>query len=126
MLAKMPQETDRLPSTEASPFRNKLTLLSLVIFLGIGLSAGYMMFPLLQSPKPVNVSNNTTEIVLSAPADHVNSSTGVNNATVKNKTANTTNSNTTKNAKMKLTKTNTYNPNISSYNTSNNNNSSGY
>jgi hypothetical protein len=123
MLAKMPQETDRLQSTEASPFRNKLTLLSLVIFLGIGLSAGYMMFPLLQSPTPVNVSNNTTEIVLSAPADHINSS-AVNNATVKNKTANTTNANTTNNAKVKISKTNIYKPNISSYNTSNINNSS--
>jgi hypothetical protein len=123
MLAKMPQVTDKSSSTESSPFHNKLTLLSLVIFLGIGLSAGYMMFPLLQSPTPVNVSNNTTEIVLSAPTNHINAS-AVNNATVKNKTANTTTANTTDNAKAKISKTNTYKPNISSYNTSNNNNSS--
>ena len=87
MLAKMPQETDKSSRNEASPFRNKLTLLSLVFFLGVGLSAGYMMFPLLQSPTPVNVSNNTTEIVVSAPTNHINTS-AVNNATVKNKTAN--------------------------------------
>ena len=117
MLAKMPHETDKSSRNEASPFHNKLTLLSLVIFLGVGLSAGYMMFPLLQSPTPVNVSNNTTQIVVSAPTNHINTS-AVKNATVKNKTANTTN-----NTKMKISKT-TYKPNISSYNTSNNNNSS--
>ena len=122
MLAKMPQVTDKSSSTETSPFRNKLTLLSLVIFLGVGLSAGYMMFPLLQSPTPVNVSNNTTEIVVSAPTNHINTS-AVNNATVKNKTANTT-ANTTDNTKVKISKTNTYKPNISSYNISSNNNSS--
>jgi hypothetical protein len=118
MLAKMPHVTDKSSNTESSPFRNKLTLLSLVIFLGIGLSAGYMMFPLLQSPTPLNVSNNTTEIVVSAPTNHINTS-AVKNATVKNKTANPTN-----NTKVKISKTN-YKPNISSYNTSNTNNSSG-
>jgi hypothetical protein len=122
MLAKMPQVTDNASRTESSPFRNKLTLLSLLIFLGIGLSAGYMMFPLLQSPTPVNVSNNTTEIVVSAPNNHINTTTA-NNATVKNKTANKT-ANTTDNAKVKISKTNTYKPNISSYNISSNNNSS--
>ena len=121
MLAKMPQVTDKSSSTETSPFRNKLTLLSLIIFLGVGLSAGYMMFPLLQSPTPVNVSNNTTEIVVSAPTNHINTS-AVNNATVKNKTANTT-ANTTDNTKVKISRTNNYKPNISSYNSSNNNSS---
>ena len=82
-----------------------------------------MMFPLLQSPTPVNVSNNTTEIVVSAPTDYVNASAVVHNATVKNKTANKTSANANANTKMKISKTNTYNPNISSYNTSNNNNS---
>ena len=38
MLAKMPHETDKSSRNEASPFHNKLTLLSLVIFLGVGLS----------------------------------------------------------------------------------------
>ena len=121
MLAKMPQVTDKSSSTETSPFRNKLTLLSLIIFLGVGLSAGYMMFPLLQSPTPANVSNNTTEIVVSAPTNHINTS-AVNNATVKNKTANTT-ANTTDNTKVKISRTNNYKPNISSYNSSNNNSS---
>ncbi len=123
MLAKMPQVTDKSSNTESSPFRNKLTLLSLVIFLGVGLSAGYMMFPLLQSPTPVNVSNNTTEIVVSAPTNHMNTS-AVKNSTVKNETANKT-ANTIDNTNVKISKTNTYKPNISSYNTSNTNNSSG-
>ena len=55
MLAKMQQQTDTSPQSEASLFRNKLTVFSLVLILGIGISAGYMMFTLLQPATPVNV-----------------------------------------------------------------------
>ena len=122
MLAKMPQQIDTSPQNEASPFRNKLTVFSLVLFLGVGLSAGYMIFPLLQPVTPVNVSNNTTEVVLSAPTNHANLGTNEQNTTVKNKTANKTNNN----AKVKISKSNTSKPSISSPNTSayGNNNSS--
>ncbi len=116
MLAKMPQQTDTSPQSEASPFRNKLTVFSLVLFLGVGLSAGYMIFPLLQPATPVNVSNNTTEVVLSAPNNQANlGTTDLQNAT-KNKTANKTSNNAT--TKTKVSKSNTSKPSVSSPNTS--------
>ena len=126
MLAKMPQQIDTSPQHEVSPFRNKLTVFSLVLFLGVGLSAGYMIFPLLQPATPLNVSNNTTEVVLSAPTNHANLGMNDQNATVKNKTANKTNNNATTNANVKKSKSNTSKSSISSPNTSTygNNNSS--
>ena len=122
MLAKMQQQIDTSPQNEASTFRNKLTVFSLVLFLGVGLSAGYMIFPLLQPVTPVNVSNNTTEVVLSAPTNHANLGMNEQNTTVKNKTANKINNN----AKVKISKSNTSKPSISNPNTSayGNNNSS--
>lgn len=126
MLAKMQQQTDTSPQSEASLFRNKLTVFSLVLILGIGISAGYMMFTLLQPATPVNVSNNTTEVVVIAPTNHVNQTSELQNATVKNKTVNKTN-NSTPHVNVKISKSNTSKPNISSSNTSTSgeNNSSG-
>ena len=119
MLAKMPQQTDISSQSEASPFRNKLTIFSLVLLLGVSISGGYMMFPLLQPTTPVNVSNNTTEVVLSAPTNHADLGTNdLKNVTVKNKTANKTNNNATTKVKVKISKSITSKPNISSHNTS--------
>ncbi len=87
-----------------------------------------MMFPLLQPTTPVNVSNNTTEVVLSAPTNHADLGTNdLKNVTVKNKTANKTNNNATIKVKVKISKSITSKPNISSSKTSTSgeNNSSG-
>ena len=61
MLAKMPQKTVK------SPFRNKLTIISVVLLMGLGLSAAYFTVPFLQAPIPTpqNLIGNTTNTTVS-------------------------------------------------------------
>jgi hypothetical protein len=70
MLAKMPQKTVK------SSFRNKLTIISLVLLMGLGLSAAYFTVPFLQSPIPTtnNLIGNTTNNTVAAPVSHTNAS----------------------------------------------------
>ena len=70
MLAKMPQKTVK------SPFRNKLTIISLVLLMGLGLSAAYFTVPFLQVPltSPNNLIGNTTNKTVSSPVSHTNAS----------------------------------------------------
>lgn len=71
MLAKMPQKTSK------SPFRNKLTIISLVLLMGLGLSAAYFTVPFLQVPIPApdNLVANATNTTVSGPVSHVGAST---------------------------------------------------
>jgi hypothetical protein len=68
MLAKMPQKTAK------SPFRNKLTIISLVLLMGLGLSAAYFTVPFIESPIPApnNLIGNTTNNTVSSPVSHSN------------------------------------------------------
>jgi len=70
MLAKLPQKTLKLP------FINKLTIISLVLLMGLGLSAAYFTVPFLQThiPAPNNMIGNTTNNTLSAPVSHTTTS----------------------------------------------------
>jgi hypothetical protein len=70
MLAKMPQKTAK------SPFKNKLTILSLILLMGLGLSAAYFTVPFLQVPIPApdNLIGNTTNNTISAPLTHTGAS----------------------------------------------------
>lgn len=74
MLAKMPQKTAK------SPFKNKFTILSLVLLMGLGLSAAYFTVPFLQAPLPApnnligNTTNTTESIPVSTPVSHTNTS----------------------------------------------------
>ena len=70
MLAKMPEKTVK------SPLRNKLTIISLVLLMGLGLSAAYFTVPYLQTPMPSpnSLIGNTTNNTVSSPVSHINSS----------------------------------------------------
>ncbi len=61
MLAKMPQKTVK------SPFRSKLTIISVVLLMGLGISAAYFTVPFLQAPIPTpqNLIGNTTNTTVS-------------------------------------------------------------
>ena len=61
MLAKMPQKTVK------SPFRSKLTIISVVLLMGLGVSAAYSTVPFLQAPIPTpqNLIGNTTNTTVS-------------------------------------------------------------
>ena len=88
MLSKMPQKTVK------SSFRNKLTIISLILLMGLGLSAAYFTVPSLQSPIPTtnNLIGNTTNNTITAPVSHTNASTiGIETPQV-----NTTSTNTNK------------------------------
>ena len=96
MLAKMPQKTVK------SPFRNKLTILSLVLLMGLGLSAAYFTVPFLEVPVPTpdNLIGNTTNNTVSAPVTHTGSSaikiqTPSNNTTTNTTSTNVNNQSTT-------------------------------
>ena len=69
MLAKMPQKTVK------SPFRNKLTIISVVLLMGLGISAAYFTVPFLQAPLPTpqNLIGNTTNTTVS-PVSHTGES----------------------------------------------------
>jgi hypothetical protein len=102
MLAKMPQKTAK------SPFKNKFTILSLVLLTGLGLSAAYFTVPFLQAPLPApnnligNTTNTTESIPVSTPVSHTNTSSvkiqGQQAAPTANSTSdvNTTKTDTTK------------------------------
>jgi hypothetical protein len=70
MLTKMPQKTVK------SPFRNKLTIISLILLMGLGLSAAYFTVPFLQvlMPTPNSLIGNTTNNTVSAPVSHTSES----------------------------------------------------
>ena len=104
MLAKMPQKTVK------SPFRNKLTILSLVLLMGIGLSAAYFIVPFLQVPVPTpdNLIGNTTNNTVSAPVTQIGSSeiqTPAANTTTNTTSTNVNNQNNTGNQNTSKTST---------------------
>ena len=117
MLAKMPQKTIK------SPFRNKLTIISVVLLMGLGVSAAYFTVPFLQAPLPTpqNLIGNTTNTTVS-PVSHTgisavqtpqvttnpatNTTTGSGNTT-KIKTPNTTNNNQDTGTSSNISKTST-------------------
>jgi hypothetical protein len=70
MLAKMPQKTVK------SPFKNKFTIISMILLVGLGISAAYFTVPFLQSPIPTpnNIIGNTSNTTVSAPISHKNAS----------------------------------------------------
>ncbi len=113
MLARMPQKTKK------SPFRNKLTILSMVLLMGLGLSAAYFTVPYLQAPNPgpENLIGNTSNNTVSSPASNTSRSeikilTPQANSTSQNKTTpntsmNTQNTSTTKKSTPNTSKTTT-------------------
>jgi hypothetical protein len=123
MLAKMPQKTAK------SPFRNKLTIISLVLLMGLGLSAAYFTVPFIQSPIPApnNLIGNTTNNTVSSPVSHTNiSGIKIKTPQVNNTPTNTTistantpsNSTTTQNTDTNKQSSNQSNQNNSTPNTS--------
>jgi hypothetical protein len=70
MLAKMPQKTVK------SPFKNKFTIISVVLLMVLGLSAAYFTVPSLQGTisTPNNLIGNTSNTTISAPVSHKNAS----------------------------------------------------
>jgi flagellar basal body-associated protein FliL len=102
MLAKIP--TQQKPKTKKSTIKTEFVLLLVIILTGLGLAAGYMMLPLLQTPlslnQNTNISNNTTSY---APITNASTITSNNNLTSKKLVKNVTIQNTTKN---NTTKTN--------------------
>lgn len=111
MLAKMPQKTAK------SSFKNKLTILSLILLMGLGLSAAYFTVPFLQVPIPApdNLIGNTTNNTLSAPVTHTGASSikiqkPVNNASTTNSTSTNVNTqNTTSKQNKNISKRSTTN-----------------
>jgi cytoskeletal protein RodZ len=95
MLAKMPQE-----NSGTSLGKNKLLVVLVLLITGLWLTAGYMMFPLFQSPQPVAPStistNNTT---LHTPTS--NYKTSLKTTTKTNNTTNTPSNSSTKVQKVK-------------------------
>ena len=106
MLAKMPLLQN--PKPKQSTIKTEFVVLLVILLTGLGLAAGYMMFPLLQTPLPVNHNTNITNNTTSSDSiTYTSRSTPNTNLTsqklVKNPTAqNITNNNTIKtNIKVK-------------------------
>ena len=82
MLAKMPLQQN--PKTKQSTIKTEFVVLLVILLTGLGLAAGYMMFPLLQTQLPVNqntnITNNTTS---SDPTTYTSGSTPNTNLTSK-------------------------------------------
>ncbi len=118
MLAKMPQKTVK------SPFRNKLTLISLVLLMGLGLSAAYFTVPYIESPIPApnNLIGNTTNNTVSSPISHTNIS-GIKLQTPQDNNIPTTNTTTsTANTSSNITSTQNTDTNKQNSNQSQQNN----
>jgi hypothetical protein len=102
MLAKIP--TQQKPTTKAkkSTIKTEFVLLLVIILTGLGLATGYTMFPLLQTPLPVNqntnISNNTTT---SDPITYTSKITPNSNLTSTKLVKNAIVQNTTKNNAIK-------------------------
>ena len=100
MLAKMP--TQQKPESKQSVIKTEFVVLLVIVLTGLGLAAGYMMFPLLQTPLPVtqntNITNNTTSSDTIAHNATITQTTNLKSTKlVKNTTVqNTTNGNTSK------------------------------
>jgi flagellar basal body-associated protein FliL len=98
MLAKMPIQQKQ--ESKQSVIKTLFVVLLLILLTGLGLAAGYMIFPLLQTPQPAiqntNITNNTTSsdpITHSAtiiPNTNLTSKKLVKNVTVQNTTKNNT------------------------------------
>lgn len=99
MLAKMPQKTVK------SPFRNKLTIISLVLLMGLGVSAAYFTVPFLQSPIPApnNLIGNTTNNTVATPVSHTNTSLEIQTPQVNATSTNTSTVSTSKNNQVNNT-----------------------
>ena len=97
MLAKMPQKTAN------SPFRNKLTIISLVVLMGLGLSAAYFTVPFIQSPIPApnSLIGNTTNNTVSSPVSHTN----ISGIKIQDNSTPTTNTTSTANTTSNITST---------------------
>ncbi len=102
MLAKMPQKTVK------SPFKNKLTIISVVLLMGLGVSAAYFTVPFLQAPLPTpqNLIGNTTNTTV-LPVSH----TGVSAVQTPQVTTNPTNTTTASANTTKIKTPNTTNNN---------------
>lgn len=96
MLAKIP--TQQKPESKQSVIKTEFVVLLMIALTGLGLTTGYMIFPLLQTPLPVtqntNITNNTTSSVTITPNAIITPNTNskstklVKNTTVQNTTKN--------------------------------------
>jgi hypothetical protein len=104
MLAKMPQKTVK------SPFKNKFTIISVVLLMVLGLSAAYFTAPSLQGTisTPNNLIGNTSNTTISSPVSHKNASVVKIQATPA-----PTNNTTTTTASVNTSKTSTNKQNTS-------------
>ncbi len=87
MLAKIPSQNSK------SPFKNKFTILSVLVLIGLGLSAAYVVVPFIQAPTihaPTKLVGNTTQTTLSSPANQNNAPVTINNGATNTTASNTT------------------------------------
>jgi hypothetical protein len=100
MLAKMPIHQNS--KQKQSTIKTEFVVLLVILLTGLGLAAGYMIFPLLQTPLLVNqntnITNNTTS---SDPITYTSRITPNTNLTSKKLVNNHTLQNTTKNNALK-------------------------
>jgi hypothetical protein len=106
MLTKMPTETKS--KTEPSQLSTKFFAGVVVIFAVLGIAGGYMMFPLLQTPKVPTVTVNTTNTTTNYTSPVVKHSIKVSNRSREsgqNNTASTTPKTTNKSTSKQTYKT---------------------
>jgi len=102
MLAKIPLHQNH--KQKQSTIKTEFVVLLVILLTGLGLGAGYMMFPLLQTPLPVNQNTNITNNTTSSDPITYTSRIGPNtNLTSKKLVKNVTVQNTIKNNTMKTT-----------------------
>ncbi len=90
MLAKMPVQAERTEFKKRSESNKGILIFGMLLLIGLGLSAGYLISPMLQAPTPAVDINNTTTQTLYVPPSHIKIDKTSNNDTVKNSNRNIT------------------------------------
>jgi hypothetical protein len=89
MLAKMPVQVERTEFKKRSETSKGILIFGILLLIGLGLSAGYLISPMLHAPTTAVINNTTTE-TLYIPASHTKNDKQTKNDTTKNTTRNIT------------------------------------